>query len=1012
MNCAARVQRPGSSAWLLAFLLSCGVACLLSFAAPGTARAADALGDWRAEIERVRLLAENDAPRAMEATLQLQATMPAGATPADQVRAWNLRTRIEIYLAQTDVAGEHAEMALALAGRHGDRIGQAEADLNIALNAVNQGRLDAVAAATVHSMAMLEGADRPELLGESLLRTAMMYRRRGQIEESVTLTMQAMEIAKRSGVPMALAFAHQGLAISFEQSDRLVEARQHYQQMLEQARAAQSGLVEGYALAGLGAVAVRRGDFAEAERHVQASMQMFETTGTPYNLAFARYALANMRHLQGRPDQALAQLDHALEIYSRYPNRIGLWFVLNKRSSCLQDMGQLGAARTDAERAMAIANELGFTPYKADSASRVAAIAAASGDHRRAYALTQEAADLSAKAARERANTRLVELAQRYETESKQREIAELTRRNERQRHELEQRELQQRWLASVLVGSLLALAAMVYLLRRLKRSQQVLVSTNRTLRQTQDDLQALNTGLEQRINDRTAALRQQARYLRTLIDMLPMWAWFKDTQSRYLVTNRAHAQASGHEVEQMIGRSDSELRPPALAHASLVDDAEVMASGERKTVEHASEDETGTQWMEVYKAAVRDEDGTLLGTVGVARNISERKAAESAREAALAEAERLARLRSDFLAQMSHELRTPLNGILGFAELLQTEANLNDRQQRSLGIIRQSGQHLLNLINDLLDMSRIDAGRLDLYPSPVSLAAYAQAVGDMVHGRAEDKGLQLSIELGPDLPAAVRVDELRLRQVLLNLLANAVKFTDAGQVTLRVARAETGPVSRTRPTVRLRFEVQDSGIGMSLPQLAKLFQPFEQVSEERRRRGGAGLGLAISRQLVRLMGGDIQVDSQPGLGSLFAFEIEVPPCAPPTVAAEERQLVRRPETDVELRRRLGTALPMAKVADERLDALNEAWAVPPLDELRELQRLARVGDMREMMARTGRLQRQQPQYSAFAQHLHDLARDCRSQAVAAFVDHYAMQRVASLAQGGAQATGLPRDGA
>ncbi|HUG23425.1 ATP-binding protein [Piscinibacter sp.] len=391
---------------------------------------------------------------------------------------------------------------------------------------------------------------------------------------------------------------------------------------------------------------------------------------------------------------------------------------------------------------------------------------------------------------------------------------------------------------------------------------------------------------LEQRVQARTAELRQQARYLRTLIDMLPMWAWFKDTDGRFLAVNQAAAGTRGLSPDELVGKSDHDVSPREQADAYRADDMEVMTSRRQKTLEEAHRLPGGTIWLETFKAPVLDEDGTVLGTVGVARDISERKATEAAREVALAEAQRLARMRSEFLAQMSHELRTPLNAILGFAQILQRDESLDERQTRALQIIEESGRHLLSLIEDVLDMARIDAAKVVLDPTEVDLSVFLRAVCDIVRVKAEEKSLLFNYRTAGRLPAAVRADEKRLRQVLLNLLSNAIKFTDSGEVTLRVHALAASPqpgrdAEGTETMVRLRFEVQDSGIGMGEAQLARLFQPFEQVADTPRREGGTGLGLAISRQLVRLMGGDVQVHSQPGKGSVFSFELELPTAQP-----------------------------------------------------------------------------------------------------------------------------------
>lgn len=401
------------------------------------------------------------------------------------------------------------------------------------------------------------------------------------------------------------------------------------------------------------------------------------------------------------------------------------------------------------------------------------------------------------------------------------------------------------------------------------------------------DELRQSFETLEQRVQDRTAELRQQTRYLRTLIDTLPLLVWLKDTRSRYLAANQATADACGRTVEDIVGKSDLELWPREIAECYRADDVDAMTTRQRKTVEERLVAVQGTIWIETYKAPVLDEDGTVLGTAGAARDISERKAVEAARESALAEAERLARLRSEFLAQMSHELRTPLNAILGYAQILQRDEPLTVRQARGLATIHESGQHLLALINDILDLSRIGASKLELYPADIELATFLRTVSDIIRVKADEKGLWFIYEGSADLPATVRVDDKRLRQVLLNLLGNAVKFTDRGHITLRVQpvpvrtlaehAAENERAENDTHRVRLLFEVEDSGIGMTKEQVERIFDPFEQVADVERRRGGAGLGLAISRQLVRLMGGDIRVRSAAGKGSIFSFEVDLP---------------------------------------------------------------------------------------------------------------------------------------
>ncbi len=215
----------------------------------------------------------------------------------------------------------------------------------------------------------------------------------------------------------------------------------------------------------------------------------------------------------------------------------------------------------------------------------------------------------------------------------------------------------------------------------------------------------------------------------------------------------------------------------------------------------------------------------------------------------------------------MSHELRTPLNGILGYAQILARTAS-DEKQRRGIDIIYQCGSHLLTLINDILDLSKIEARKLELQTFAFHLPAFLQGVEEICRIKAEQKGIEFVYQPPSNLPIGIVADEKRLRQVLINLLGNAIKFTDSGNVTLKV-EAIAGDMAH------LRFQVQDTGVGMSPEQLEKIFLPFEQVGDMQRQSEGTGLGLAISQRFVELMGSQIQVESQLGVGSQFAFAIE-----------------------------------------------------------------------------------------------------------------------------------------
>jgi signal transduction histidine kinase/CheY-like chemotaxis protein len=236
--------------------------------------------------------------------------------------------------------------------------------------------------------------------------------------------------------------------------------------------------------------------------------------------------------------------------------------------------------------------------------------------------------------------------------------------------------------------------------------------------------------------------------------------------------------------------------------------------------------------------------------------------------------AEVASQAKSDFLARMSHELRTPLNAIMGYAQILKMDRSLSERQLNSLNTIHGSGEHLLTLIVDILDLSQIEAGKTELHVAQVDPRALSTMLDDIIRIKAAEKQLTFLVDCGEDVPKLLMADEKRLRQVLLNLLSNAVKFTKSGLVRLSVQ--QVGQDALTGHP-RIRFEVQDSGVGIRPEDQQRIFDPFEQAGDSRSRSAGTGLGLAISRQLVRLMGGELQLRSEPGVGSLFWFELALP---------------------------------------------------------------------------------------------------------------------------------------
>ncbi|WP_341525753.1 ATP-binding protein [Nostoc sp. UHCC 0302] len=273
---------------------------------------------------------------------------------------------------------------------------------------------------------------------------------------------------------------------------------------------------------------------------------------------------------------------------------------------------------------------------------------------------------------------------------------------------------------------------------------------------------------------------------------------------------------------------------------------------------------------------------------------IVERKRIEQELRQAEEIAQNASEAKSEFLANMSHELRTPLNGILGYTQILQRTESLSEKGRKGVSIIYQCGSHLLNLINDVLDLSKIEARKLELNPVDFYLPAFIDSVIEICRIRAEQKVIAFDVQLDPDLPTGVSADEKRLRQILINLLGNAIKFTQQGSVTFKaqVISQELQDLKQTEKSslltsgkndsreiinYKIRFEITDTGTGMTPEQVKKIFLPFEQVGNQKRQTEGTGLGLAISQKIVSLMNNQIQVQSEFGKGSTFWFEVQLP---------------------------------------------------------------------------------------------------------------------------------------
>ena len=460
-------------------------------------------------------------------------------------------------------------------------------------------------------------------------------------------------------------------------------------------------------------------------------------------------------------------------------------------------------------------------------------------------------------------------------------------------------------WVALLLFG----LGGLVLLWRGLETEEELTAAVDETTTRNRAELETLA--------DRMWELQESEERFRGLIDALGDLVVHRDRDGRIVQVNQVFADLFGQEPETLTGRTLAELGiNVGIVPDAAFSDGECLSSTDVEI--HSAK---GARWYSWIELSVRDKASDAVSHRAIARDITARKRAETALINARERAEHASQAKSRFLATVSHEIRTPMNGIIGMGKLL-AETELTPEQRTYVGAISTSAGSLLALIEDLLDYSKIEAGRFEPEPQPVSPRELAESVVELLSARAHAKHIGIASFVAPDVPAVISADPGRLRQVLLNLVGNAVKFTEHGGVTISVTTDGQSPVET------IRFAVADTGPGLRREDMARIFEEFEQVDgTSTRNHGGAGLGLAISRKIVESMGGSIDVRSTLGEGSEFFADLPVvdarpavpattPPLLDRTITIVSGQPVEAEAIARTIRAYGGTAIVVATIDD------------------------------------------------------------------------------------------------
>ncbi|MGJ3248213.1 MAG: PAS domain S-box protein [Elainellaceae cyanobacterium] len=480
---------------------------------------------------------------------------------------------------------------------------------------------------------------------------------------------------------------------------------------------------------------------------------------------------------------------------------------------------------------------------------------------------------------------------------------------------------------------------------------------TEATLQEIASIANEIALGIDHKLSEE--ALQESEVRFRATFDQAAVGIAHVNRQGQWLRLNQRYCDILGYTQDELLRLTFQDVTHPddrSLDHYQKLWDGEITDfTGETRYIRNDGSE----VWVALTDALVRSPTGEPKYVVAVVEDISDRKAAEAELQQAKEAAEAASRAKSEFLANMSHELRTPLNGILGYAQILNRASNLDAQQHDNLRIIHHCGEHLLTLINDILDLSKIEARKMELHVSEFAFADFLRNIVEIFRLRAQQKGITFLYETTSKLPEAVRGDEQKLRQILINLLGNAVKFTDQGGVVFKVGYIDSG---------QIRFQVEDTGVGIPNEQLDEIFQPFQQVGAQRHLIEGTGLGLPISQRLVEMMGSTLHVQSIEGKGATFWVDLDLP------------------EVDDWHRSAYPSDRPTNGYQGDRLLSDLSPLPTPSADELATLMALAKIGDIGGILERIQVLEQTDRHLIPFTVELRQLAKHFQVKKIQTFL--------------------------